>query len=151
MRSLFVVCATVVLASCSAPSQEAPGTTSLQTDVIRRAMGADLYAAGIRDHQSEVEPPAQAVADYVQSLDDIELEHAPADFAAAMRAHRDAWAALIGPLQAFSSDREQMQYLFDRLRQMPPPTGPQFQSLIGNVTSTWSQVDAAARAGGWNP
>ena len=148
--SLWIVLLAAALTGCANPDI-APGTTGVQTDAVRRALAEDTLAAGIRDHQSEVEPPAQAVAAYVQSLDQLELEHAPADFAAAMRAHRDAWAALIGPLKAFPEKRAEMHTLFNTLKTMPPPTGPEFQRLIEQVTATWEPVMLAAERAGVDP
>jgi len=140
----------MILGACAA-SDVAPGTTAVQTSTVRRVLAEDVYAASIRDHQSDVDPPAQAVSEYVASLDGYDLSHAPADFAAAMRAHRDAWAALIDPLRAFSSDRAEMHDLFDRLKALPAPTGPEFQRLIGEVMSTWDDVVQAAKLAGVDP
>ncbi len=139
------------LGACASSSSDSTSdATSLQMDVMRRAVSEDLYAAGIRDRQSGVEGASVAVANYVQSLDEIELAHAPANFVAAMKAHRDSWAALIEPLQAFSGERTDMHHLLERLQAMPAPTGPQFQGLVNQITSSWSQVQQIAQQGGVN-
>ncbi len=148
VRLAFAACAAACIAVGCASSRAAPGVTSVQTSTVRRALAEDTDAARIRDHQSDVVPPSEAVANYVAALDAIDLTHATPDFASAMRAHRDAWEALIAPLSRFPDERAEMHDLFGRLKSMPAPTGPEFQRLVQNVIATWSPVmDAAARAG----
>lgn len=140
----------LLLAACTA-STGTRGLSVADTAVVRAALAADAAAAGVRDRETESIPAAQAVTDYVVALDAIDLSDAPSDFVSALRAHRDAWAALIGPLESRSTERGEMHALFDRLTAPSDPMHVEFQRLIDRVWATWGPVEAAARRAGVRP
>ena len=144
------VIAAILALGCASPSHRA-GATPAQADAIRAALAADDIAGRIRNRQTEVDPPAVVVTDYIAALDAIDLTGTTPRFAHALQAHRDAWAELIGPLRARSSDRAEMHDLFDRLTGPADPMHAEFTRLIDQVWATWAPVEEAARSAGVDP
>jgi hypothetical protein len=136
-----VVIASLLIASCAAPGP-APAAA------VARALELDARAGDVRNHASQSGSMGDAVRAYVAALDAIDLSGAPADFADALRAHRDAWAATLPWMDTICDERGEMHAVLERVRANDPARAATLEPLMDRVWATWSRVEAAAARAG---
>ncbi len=151
--ALALVLAVGVSACATTPStdiglRQSARVSSAHADAIRVALAVDDSAGRARNHRCESAPLHVAVSEYVGAIDAIDLDETTPRFAAALRAHRDAWQALVGPLGQRSGLRGEMHDLFDRLTDEADPLHETFVALIEDVWATWGEVEGAAESAG---
>lgn len=146
---LAVLAGVMLLGACSSATRSEPALPT--AEAVRAALDADAEAAEARNRRTRSAPAHVAVAEYVAALDAIDLSDAPPDFAGALRAHGDAWAALIEPLRLRADERGEMHDLFDRLTSPADPMHERFGLLIDDVWATWTPVEQAAMRAGVTP
>lgn len=81
------------------------------------------------------------IRQYASDLQRLDYSGYPEAFAQAFQSHSTAWASLLPVVEPYDSLRGEMHDLFDLLAQSPDSST--FNSLVDNVWSTWSEVEAA--------
>lgn len=142
MRGWLCSLTLVFAPACIAPTERAD---TGKAAAIARVLEADAAAASIRDHASESVPLADAVLGYVVALDGLDLSGTPAEFRAALREHRDAWAATIPWMRSVAAERGEMHEVLGRVRLRDPDRYAALEPLLAAVFSTWGRVERAAR------
>ena len=143
MRPTACVAAALVSIALFSCRASAPVAESTPESSMLRVLAADEDAGAVRNEVPHAAPVAQAVRDYVKDLDALDYEGCPADFVAAFRTHRDAWVLMGEYLEPFGDLRGEMHDVFDRIGVDSNPTAGEFQRLLGDVWSTWGEVETS--------
>jgi len=139
MRSLVRIAPLALALACAA----APGPSSDPGAAIRRVLAADAALSDARNHAPERGSMGDAMRAYVAGLDRLDLAGCPDDFRAALRAHRDAWAAAADALEPYAALRGEMHAVLERIAAAGTPESAAVAAAIDAVWGTWGAVEAA--------
>ncbi|EDP69611.1 hypothetical protein FBALC1_05483 [Flavobacteriales bacterium ALC-1] len=134
---LFIACNN----SNKTPQEQPIINLKQQRDCVTSILKQDDSLGTVRNHNCETISLSKTIAQYVNSVNNLNYENCTEEFEIAFKNHMIAWTEIQQVTDKYSNLRGEMHDLFDSIEKRKDSSV--FKALLKNIWNTWEDVETA--------